>query len=404
MLKIIKRSGQVINFERRKIEDAIKKAMKYGSGIKKYNIAKLIAEEIERECLGEDIVTIYHIEDRVFRKLIEYKQTYTARKYEEYRSIQAFKRHKNTTDEDITSLILGTNIEIQKENSNKNEKIASTQRDYIAGEVSKDIAKRKLIPSHIIQAHNDGVLHWHDMDYTIQKIFNCCLIDIKDMLDNGTVINNKMVERPKSFQTAFTITTQIIAQIASGQYGGQSVNLVHLAPYVTKSYHKYLEQVQREQQLYQVYLPELAKQVAWERTQLEVKAGIQTIQYQINTLMTTNGQAPFVTLFLHIQEGEYEKEMAMMIEEIFIQRIQGIKNEVGVYITPAFPKLVYVLDECNMYDGKYNYLTKLSAHCTVKRMYPDYISAKKMKEHYEGNVFSPMGKLVAHLKSCELLA
>lgn len=280
------------------------------------------------------------------------------------------------------------------ENSNKDAAIVSTQRDLIAGEVSKDIARRKLIPADIVQAHDSGAIHFHDMDYIIQPMFNCCLINLEDMLTNGTVINGKKIDTPKSFQVACTVTTQIIAQVASGQYGGQSINGIDriLAPFVRKSYDKILANVLEEQvEIYDMKPNmEKAKEIAWKRTRKEVKDGIQTIQYQINTLMTTNGQAPFVTLFMHFDpNSEYAKEAALIDEEILKQRIMGVKNEANVYITPAFPKLIYVLDEHNIHpDAPYYYLTELAAKCTAKRMYPDYISAKKMKENYEGNVFS----------------
>lgn len=303
----------------------------------------------------------------------------------------------STIDKNILGLLNFTNTEVIDENSNKNAKIVSTQRDLIAGEVSKDIARRMLIPKDILEAHDQGVIHFHDMDYIIQPMFNCCLINLEDMLNNGTVINGKMIDSPKSFQVACTVTTQIIAQVASGQYGGQSINGIDriLAPFVRKSFLKYIDLVKKEQEeIYGIEInEELAEKVAWERTKKEVKDGIQTIQYQINTLMTTNGQAPFVTLFMHFDpDSEYAKEAAMITEEILNQRYEGIKNEAGVYVTPAFPKLIYALDEHNIHeDSPYYYLTKLAAKCSAKRMYPDYISAKLMKKYYEGNVFSPMG-------------
>ena len=269
--------------------------------------------------------------------------------------------------------------------------LASTQRDYIAGEVSKDLTNRLLLPEKIVKAHQEGVLHFHDADYFVQPIFNCCLINIQDMLDNGTVMNGKLIESPKSFQVACTVTTQIIAAVASNQYGGQSVDLKHLGKYVRKSYNKFKADLEKK---YKGGLSnDTIEEIANDRVKAEVKAGVQTMQYQINTLMTTNGQAPFVTLFLHLEEDDpYIKENAMIIEEVLTQRYEGIKNEAGVYVTPAFPKLIYVLDEHNcLKGGKYDYLTKLAVKCSAKRLYPDYISAKKMKENYEENVFSPMG-------------
>ena len=269
--------------------------------------------------------------------------------------------------------------------------LASTQRDYIAGEVSRDLTKRMLLPEKISKAHEDGILHFHDADYFIQPIFNCCLVDIGNMLDNGTVMNGKMIESPKSFQVACTVTTQIIAAVASNQYGGQSVDMIHLGKYLRKSYNKFRKEIETK---YKGKIREdVIEDLVQTRLKTELKAGVQTIQYQINTLMTTNGQSPFVTLFLHLDEKDpYIKENAMIIEEILRQRYEGIKNEDGIYVTPAFPKLVYVLDEFNcLKGGKYDYLTKLAVKCSSKRMYPDYISAKKMRENYEGNVFSPMG-------------
>ena len=269
--------------------------------------------------------------------------------------------------------------------------LASTQRDYIAGEVSRDLTKRLLLPEKISKANEEGVLHFHDADYFVQPIFNCCLINISDMLDNGTVMNGKMIESPKSFQVACTVTTQIIAAVASNQYGGQSVDMKHLGKYLRKSYNKFKEEIETKykDKLSQDIIEDLVQT----RLKAELKAGVQTIQYQINTLMTTNGQSPFVTLFLHLEPDDpYIKENAMIIEEILRQRYEGIKNEAGIYVTPAFPKLVYVLDEHNcLKGGEYDYLTKLAVKCSSKRMYPDYISAKKMRENYEGNVFSPMG-------------
>ncbi|MFM1539382.1 anaerobic ribonucleoside-triphosphate reductase [Helcococcus bovis] len=385
-------------FDKEKIIIAIEKAMNSFTGIFEEGLALKIANEIEEIAMkmGKPI-TIHSIEDEVYYRLIKYGNIATAKAYESYRSVQEFKRKMNTIDNDVMGILNKSNDEVINENSNKDAKIVSTQRDLIAGEVSKDIARRKLIPADILLAHDTGAIHFHDMDYIMQPMFNCCLINLKDMLTNGTVVNGKKIDSPKSFQVACTVTTQIIAQVASGQYGGQSINGIDtiLAPFVRKSYNKYLELVKEEQQeIYGIEFDiEKAKKVAWKRTKKEVKDGIQTIQYQINTLMTTNGQAPFVTLFMHFLPGyEFEKEAALIQEEIISQRLQGIKNEADVYVTPAFPKLIYVLDEHNVHeDSKYYYLTKLAAKCTAKRMYPDYVSAKKMKELYEGNVFGPMG-------------
>ncbi len=278
-----------------------------------------------------------------------------------------------------------------EENSNKNAAVASTQRDLIAGEVSRDLTNRLLLPEKISKAHEEGILHFHDADYFVQSIFNCCLINISDMLDNGTVMNGKMIESPKSFQVACTVMTQIIAAVASSQYGGQSVDISHLGKYLRKTKEKFLRNY--KEKFADILSDEAIEKLAADRTMDELKSGVQTIQYQINTLMTTNGQSPFVTLFLNLKEDDpYKDEVALIIEEILKQRIQGIKNEAGVYITPAFPKLIYVLDEHNcLKGGKYDYLTKLAVECSSKRMYPDYISAKKMRENYEGEVFSCMG-------------
>lgn len=388
-MKIIKRTGEITKFDKSKIEKAILKAMKYGSGIVKKDIAEKIATNIEICFIGDKQPTVKQVEKMVYHELVNYNQLETAKAYEGYRAVQEFKRHVNTTDNSIISLIGGTNVDVMKENSNKNATLASTQRDLVAGEVSKDIARRKILPAHIVQAHDEGVIHYHDMDYTMQSIFNCCLINIKDMLDNGTVINEKMIESPKTFQTACTILTQIVAQISSGQYGGQSINIKHLGKYLEKSYIKYynmLKDTITDQK-------ELNKAVD-KLLNKELQAGVQTIQYQINTLLTTNGQSPFVTIFLEIdkEKDEYYQYTAMIIEEMLKQRIQGVKNEKGVYITPTFPKLIYVLDEHNcLKGGEYDYITKLAAKCSAKRLYPDYISAKRMKEIYEGNVFSAMG-------------
>ena len=398
MTQVIKRDGSLASFDKEKIIIAIEKAMHSSTGVYTAGLALQIANEIETYAQKIDRnMTIYAIEEQVYYKLLENNNPATARAYENYKAVQAFKRVENTTDKDVFGLLNKSNVAVLDENSNKDASIVSTQRDLIAGEVSKDIARRKLIPTDIVQAHDSGAIHFHDMDYIIQPMFNCCLVNLEDMLTNGTVINGKRIDTPKSFQVACTVTTQIIAQVASGQYGGQSINGIDriLAPYVRKSYEKYLELTLQEQVEVYGMEPDVTKaeEIAWNRTKKEVKDGIQTIQYQINTLMTTNGQAPFVTLFMHFDpHSELAKEAALIDEEILKQRIQGIKNESDVYITPAFPKLIYVLDEHNVHPtSEYYYLTELAAQCTAKRMYPDYISAKKMKEIYEGNVFAPMG-------------
>lgn len=388
-MQVIKRDGNQVAFDETKIYEAILKAMKYGSGIVHEDVAKKIAEEIHVIVSKfPTSPTIFQIETYVYLKLIENGQELTAKAYEGYRAIQAFKRETNTTDHSILGLIELTNEEVMNENSNKNAMMASTQRDLIAGEVSKDISRRKKLPARIVQAHDEGILHFHDMDYFMQSIFNCCLINIKDMLDNGTVINGRMIESPKSFQVACTVMTQIIAQVASSQYGGQSVDIRHLGKYLRKSRQKY------ERLLEGTITDEVQREAAVEALlKKELQSGVQTIQYQINTLMTTNGQSPFVTLFLNIEEeDEYVDEVVLIVKEILAQRLQGIKNEKGIYTTPTFPKLIYVLHEHNALEGgKYDEVTELAAACSAKRLYPDYISAKEMRKIYEGNVFSCMG-------------
>ena len=386
---VIKSDGNAVTFDETKIYHAIMKAMRYGSGIVEPEIAEKISNEIKVIFSKLDVnPTILQIETYVYLKLIENGHELTAKSYEGYRAIQAFKRETNTTDNSILGLIDFTNEEVMNENSNKNAMMASTQRDLIAGEVSKDISRRKKLPARIVQAHDEGILHFHDMDYFMQNIFNCCLINIKDMLDNGTVINKRMIESPKSFQVACTVMTQIIAQVASSQYGGQSVDVRHLGKYLRRSRDKYYRLL-KETISNQEELTEAVNRL----THKELESGVQTIQYQINTLMTTNGQSPFVTLFLNIEEDdEYVEEVALIVEEILKQRVQGIKNEKGIYTTPAFPKLIYVLHEHNCLEGgKYDHVTNTAVKCSAKRLYPDYISAKEMKKNYEGNVFSCMG-------------
>ena len=390
-MKVIKRDGRAVEYNKDKIKVAIQKANQEVRKCERAtdeeidDIIKYIEELNKKRMLVEDI------QDIIEEQLMDMKHFELAKKYVVYRYTRALVRKQNTTDESILGLIRNENKELAEENSNKNTMLASTQRDYIAGEVSRDLTNRLLLPEKIVQAHQDGILHFHDADYFVQPIFNCCLINISDMLDNGTVMNGKLIESPKSFQVACIVMTQIIATVASNQYGGQSVDMKHLGKYLRKSYEKYRKEMQEK------YKGRLTKdaieELVEDRVKAELKAGVQTIQYQINTLMTTNGQAPFVTLFLNLEKDDpYIKENAMIIEEILTQRLEGIKNEAGVYVTPAFPKLVYVLDEHNcLKGGKYDYLTKLAVKCSAKRMYPDYISAKKMRENYEGNVFSPMG-------------
>lgn len=390
-MQVVKRDGRAVDFDRSKIFNAVSKA----------NAAVEEAERVTPEQIDEIIgyiegknrkrMLVEDIQDIVESKLMSYGKYILAKAYIIYRYSRALVRKANTTDDSILSLIQRSNKDVMEENSNKNAVVASTQRDLIAGEVSKDLTRRVLLPEHIAKAHDEGVLHFHDADYFIQPIFNCCLIDIGNMLDNGTVMNGKLIESPKSFQVACTIVTQIIAAVASSQYGGQSVDIRHLGKYLRKSYQKFKKQFKEE--LGESATPKMVDRLAKCRLKDELRSGVQTIQYQINTLMTTNGQSPFVTLFLNLDKDDpYIAENAMIIEEVLRQRLEGIKNEQGVYVTPAFPKLVYVLDEHNcLKGGKYDYITKMAVQCSAKRMYPDYISAKKMRENYEGNVFSPMG-------------
>ncbi len=390
-MKVVKRDGTIVDYDREKIRIAIEKANCEVESKEKASDKQIEGIIKYIEGLKKKRILVEDIQDEIEKKLMECKKFDLAKEYIVYRYNRALIRKANTTDESILRLIRNENKELAEENSNKNTMLASTQRDYIAGEVSRDLTKRIMLPEKISKAHEEGMIHFHDMDYYIQPIFNCCLINISDMLDNGTVMNGKLIESPKSFQVACTVTTQIIAAVASNQYGGQSVNLKHLGKYLKKSYDKYKSKMDKK------YKGKLDKDtiesITMDRLKDELAAGVQTIQYQINTLMTTNGQSPFVTLFLQLDDNDpYIKENAMIIEEILNQRYQGIKNEKGVYVTPAFPKLVYVLDENNcLKGGKYDYLTKLACKCSAKRMYPDYISAKKMREIYEGQVFSPMG-------------
>lgn len=390
-MKVIKRDGTTCDFDRKKIAVAIGKAnsaVDFEDRITDTQITAIVDDIASRHRMR---VLVEDIQDMVEEKLMELQKYQLMKAYILYRYERALIRKANTTDESILSLIRNSNKDVMEENSNKNARTASTQRDLIAGEVSKDLTKRILLPEHISRAHEEGAIHFHDADYFLQPIFNCCLINIKDMLENGTVMNGKMIESPKSFQTACTITTQIIASVASSQYGGQSVNIAHLGKYLRRTKNKYVEQCDKE--FGATLDDETKKHFVDMRVKEALKAGVQTIQYQINTLMTTNGQSPFVTLFLYLDEkDEYIEENAMIIEEILKQRYEGIKNEKGVFVTPAFPKLIYVLDENNcLKGGKYDYLTRLAVKCSSKRLYPDYISAKKMREYYEGNVFSPMG-------------
>jgi len=391
MIKVIKRDGREVNYDRNKIIVAIQKANDEVPPKEKITDDKIEAIVASIENRGQDTMQVEDIQDIIEQKLMAEKKFILAKTYIIYRYTRELVRKANTTDDSIMSLIKNSNKDVMEENSNKNAIIASTQRDLIAGEVSKDLTRRVLLPEKISKAHDEGVLHFHDADYFLQSIFNCCLINIQDMLDNGTVMNGKLIESPKSFQVACTVVTQIISAVASSQYGGQSVDIKHLGKYLRKSKEKYTRFY--TQKYGDKIDSEVLDSFVADRLYDELKSGVQTIQYQINTLMTTNGQSPFVTLFLNLdKDDEYLEENAMIIEEILRQRLEGIKNEKGVYVTPAFPKLIYVLDEHNcLQGGKYDYITKLAVQCSAKRLYPDYISAKKMRENYEGNVFSCMG-------------
>lgn len=397
----VKENGTIVIFDKNKIKKAIVSAMKDG-GIYLPDIARLISIDTEKYFLKEggdqNVVTREQVDKYIFDRLIHYGQSLTAKSYEDFKVLRKYQKQTMDSDESILSLIGGNNEELQMENSNKAPSLAPTQRDLIAGEISKSIARRKMIPTHLIHAHDEGLIHIHDLDYFIQSINNCCLINLKDMLDNGTVINETLIETPHSFRTAATITTQIVAQVASCQYGGQTFSTSHLAPYVRKSYDNYIKEVASE--LYDCsfgnidneIFRENVEKIARKRLRKEIADGVQTIQYQLNTLMTTNGQSPFLSIAMWINEDpEYEKENAMIIEEILKQRITGVKDKEGHYISPAFPKLLYFLDDNNAYEGsKYFYLTELAAKCSAKRLVPDYISVKAMKENI-GEVFPCMG-------------
>lgn len=399
-MKIIKRDCSEVDFDKSKISTAILKAMKNGSGIVKPKIAEDIANEIENECKDKNEASVSDIESMVFDKLITKKQRLTAKAYEGYRSIREFQReNENTTDIEIHDLVEDKDEYWKDENANKNPVLNPTKRDYIAGSVSTDMTKRYLLSPEIIQAHNEGLIHFHDADYFLQHMHNCGLVNSEDMLQNNTVISETLIETPHSFSTACNIETQAIAQIASNQYGGQSISLAHLAPFVDvsrKSIRKKVTEELYNNGLISEYNENLAEviNITNKRLKEEIEKGVQTIQYQLVTLMTTNGQAPFITIFMYLNEAKNSQEkadLAMLIEEMLRQRIQGVKNEDGVYIAPAFPKLIYVLEEDNITeDSKYWYLTELAAKCTSKRLVPDYISEKMMLE-LKGDVYTCMG-------------
>ena len=395
---VIKRNGKEVNFDISKIANAIRKANKEVEPIYQMNEYQIdgIAENVASQCAKLDrAVSVEEIQDMVETGIMEMRGYEVAQKYVRYRYTRELARKANTTDEEILSLLDQSNEEAKQENSNKNPVINSTQRDYMAGYVSRDLTSRVLLPEEITKAHREGIIHFHDSDYFAQREHNCDLVNLEDMLQNGTVISGTMIEKPHSFYTACNITTQIIAQVASNQYGGQSFTLSHLAPFVDVSRQKITGRVLEENAEAGVSMTdEQVRKVVEKRLQEEVVRGVQTIQYQMITLMTCNGQAPFVTMFMYLDEvpaGQTRDDLAMVIEEVLKQRMQGVKNEKGVWITPAFPKIIYALDEDNIYpESKYYYLTELAAKCTAKRMVPDYISAKKMRE-YKGDVYPCMG-------------
>lgn len=407
-MNIIKRDCSEVKFNKEKIYEAIMKAMTFGSGIIKPEVARSIASEIEMEVQSVNDLDIYMVEEMVFNKLIEKGEVLTAKSYEGYRRVREFQRDvKNSTDESIMELLDHNSEYWNEENSNKNAMLVTTQRDYMAGIESTDISMRMLLTPDIIQAHEDGIIHFHDMDYFGQNAtHNCDLINLEDMLQNGTVISNVMIEKPHSFSTACNVATQIIAQVASSQYGGQSISLTHLAPFVEVSRKKIKEQVFAEYVEFTGHEPHSEDDyneymdIVNKRLKDEINKGVQTIQYQVVTLMTTNGQAPFLSVFMYLGEAKDDRtkaDLALIIEEVLRQRIQGVKNEQGAWVTPAFPKLLYVLEEDNVHeDSKYFYLTKLAAECSAKRLVPDYISEKKMLEYKvdkngNGNCYPCMG-------------
>ena len=391
-MKVVKRDASLADFDKRKIETAILKSMKNGSGIVKPDIAAKIADEIEAECSesGEDEIDISDIEAKVFDKLISKRQRLTARSYEGYRSVREFQRDcKNTTDQPIQELLNGTNKYLNDENSNKNSRLLTTQRDYMAGIISTDLTRRFLLSPEIVQAHDDGIAHYHDADYNgMNAITNCSLINLDDMLQNGTCINKVKIEKPHRLLTAMTIATQIITAVTSSQYGGATITLTHLAPFVRESRKRFFEKYVNRG----MFTKDIDKFVEQDLRE-EIAAAVQTFNYQCNSMTTTNGQSPFLSVFMYLGEtDEYKEELAMLIEEFLRQRIKGMKNEAGVYVTQAFPKLLYVLEEDNIHeDSKYYYLTKLAAECSAKRLVPDYISEKVMKELKDGNCYPCMG-------------
>ena len=398
-MKIIKRSGAEAVFDANKIAQAIKRAnnsVVEAERLSHHQIAHIV-ESVEKQCLAVNrSLNVEEIQDLVENAIMKEQAFSVARNYVKYRYERELARTHNTTDDRIKSILECTNEEVKQENSNKNPTVNSVQRDYIAGEVNKDFTRRFLLPEDIVEAHDAGIIHFHDTDYYAQHMHNCCLINLEDMLQNGTVISETMLEKPKSFSTACNIATQAIAQVASSQYGGQSISLAHLAPFVQVSREKFRRMVRKEME--EAGIPVTEEQIntiAEKRVKEEINRGVQVIQYQVITLMTTNGQAPFITVFMYIDEvpeGQTREDLVAIIEEMLHQRIRGVKNEKGVWITPAFPKLIYVLEEDNIHeDSKYYYLTKLAAECSAKRLVPDYISEKVMKELKDGNCYPCMG-------------
>ena len=398
-MKIIKRSGSEVTFDMSKIEAAIRKANASVMDSEKMSEEQIlgITRSVENACESmQRSPSVEEIQDMVENEIMNRRAFSVARNYITYRYKRALVRKANSTDEQILSLLECNNEEVKQENSNKNPTVNSVQRDYMAGEVSKDITKRFLLPADIVEAHEKGIIHFHDADYFAQHMHNCCLVNLEDMLQNGTVISETMIDTPKSFSTACNIATQSIAQIASSQYGGQSISLAHLAPFVQVSREKFRREVRKELEMAGLEAgDDIVNKIAESRVKEEINRGVQMIQYQVITLMTTNGQAPFVTVFMYLNEvpeGQIRDDLAAVIEEVLHQRIKGVKNEKGVYITPAFPKLIYVLEEDNIKEGtKYWYLTKLAASCTAKRMVPDYISEKIMRQLKDGNCYPCMG-------------
>ena len=401
-MRIIKRSGAEVDFDISKIIAAIYKAnavVGEDDKLKKSQVDR-IANTVENQCMSMNrAMSVEEIQDMVEDGIMRENAYEVARKYITYRYVQSIKRKNNTTDDKILSLIECDNEEVKQENSNKNPTVASVQRDYMAGEVSKDLTERILLDSEVVEAHKAGILHFHDADYFAQHMHNCDLVNLEDMLQNGTVISGTFIEKPHSFSTACNIATQIIAQVASSQYGGQSISLTHLAPFVDVSRKKIRDEIEAE--MYGLNVSnERKEEIVENRLRKEITKGVQTIQYQVVTLMTTNGQAPFITVFMYLNEAKNEQEkedLALIIEEMIRQRYQGVKNESGVWVTPAFPKLIYVLEEDNVRPGsRYYHLTKLAAKCTAKRLVPDYVSEKKMFEYKidkngNGNCYTPMG-------------